>query len=98
VHVLGKGCVSGLLDRAHTSAVMPPEKANDIVNSPEFMSFFDRSTKLIERALNEKYDVAIDYAATDHEEECACVCACACACACVCVCVCDCLLVARQQR
>eukprot|EP00048_Salpingoeca_helianthica_P015098 m.225045 g.225045 ORF g.225045 m.225045 type:complete len:597 (-) comp16604_c0_seq1:186-1976(-) len=49
--------------------IMPIEKANDILNSPEFLQFFDRSTKLVERTLNEKYDVAIDYAATDNEED-----------------------------
>ncbi len=48
---------------------MPTEKANDLMNTPDFQSFFDRSTRLIERALNEKYDVTVDYAATEKEEE-----------------------------
>lgn len=53
---------------SHVS-VLPPDKASEVINSQDFQTFFDRSSRLIERALNEKYDVAVDYAATDKEEE-----------------------------
>lgn len=33
----------------------------EIINSDEFMDFVDYSTKIVERALNEKYDFMIDY-------------------------------------
>ena len=49
-------------------AALAPEKVAEIIGSTDFQSFFDRSTRLIERALNE-YDVAVDYAATEEEEE-----------------------------
>lgn len=50
-------------------AMLLPEKAAEILSSPDFQTFFDRSTRLVERALGQKYDVTIDYAATDGDED-----------------------------
>ena len=50
-------------------SALAPEKAAEIVNSPDFQSFFDRSSRMVERALNQKYDVTINYAEADGEEE-----------------------------
>lgn len=49
--------------------VLPPEKASEVMNMPDFQSFFDRSSRIIERALNQKYDVAMDYASTDRDDD-----------------------------
>jgi hypothetical protein len=36
----------------------------------DFMAFFERSTRLLERALNQPYDFAVDYSARGDDERC----------------------------
>ncbi|KAK9456861.1 putative cytoplasmic dynein intermediate chain [Dipodascopsis uninucleata] len=42
---------------------------SEVVRLPEFSDFVHRSTKVIERALNEDYDILTDYAAWTTEQE-----------------------------
>ncbi|KAI9199746.1 WD40-repeat-containing domain protein [Polychytrium aggregatum] len=44
------------------------EERRAIISSEQFMEFFDQSSKVIERALNEKYDYLIDYSITNEGE------------------------------
>ena len=41
---------------------LAPEELNAVTNSNEFLDFVERSSKVIERALDEEYDVLADYA------------------------------------
>lgn len=40
-----------------------------IINTAEFQSFFDRSSRIVERALNEHYDVAVDYTMNTEDKD-----------------------------
>jgi dynein intermediate chain len=40
---------------------MTEEERNTILSAPEFFDFFDHSTKIIQRALNDNYDYVLDY-------------------------------------
>ena len=44
---------------------MDENERKTVITSDQFMDFFEKSTKLIERALNEKYDYLMDYADND---------------------------------
>ncbi len=48
---------------------LSPEEAASVMNTSDFLSFFDRSSKLVERVLNVKYDPLVDYSANDDEGE-----------------------------
>ena len=55
----------------HTHArgtVMPAAQAAQVMGSDGFQEFFDRATRVVERALCEKYDVTVDYSGNDDEE------------------------------
>ena len=41
---------------------LAPQELNAVTNSKDFLDFVDRSSKVIERALDEEYDVLADYA------------------------------------
>ncbi|KAK5174084.1 uncharacterized protein LTR77_001164 [Saxophila tyrrhenica] len=41
---------------------LAPEELNAVTNSNDFLDFVDRSSKVIERALDEEYDLLADYA------------------------------------
>jgi dynein intermediate chain len=43
------------------------EELNAVTSSDDFMDFVERSTKVIERALDQEYDVLADYALGDHQ-------------------------------
>ncbi len=45
------------------------EEKQQIMASEDFQKFFDRSTRVIERALSEKIDMFTDYAGGDDEQE-----------------------------
>ena len=47
---------------------MSAEQQDKIVASDEFMTFFDRASRLVERALSEPSDILFDYAAGSGEE------------------------------
>jgi dynein intermediate chain len=44
------------------------EEKNSILTSDEFVDFVDYSTKVVERALNEKYDFMKDYTLLQDED------------------------------
>jgi hypothetical protein len=48
-------------------AELSDTQVSQILGTSDFQSFFDRSSRIVERALNEHYDVAIDY--TQNEED-----------------------------
>ena len=48
--------------------VLNNDEANAVTASSEFLDFVDRSSKVIERALDEEYDVLADYALDGLEE------------------------------
>ena len=47
--------------------VLEESEKNAILNSEQFLDFFDHSTRLIERALSTKYDILTDYRIGDEE-------------------------------
>lgn len=49
------------------SILLNEERAAAIMESESFQTFFDRSTRLVERALNQPYDFAVDYAGGDDQ-------------------------------
>lgn len=46
-----------------------PEEAKEILNSDDFHDFFDKTTRIVERALNQPYDPTVDYAANDQADK-----------------------------
>jgi len=44
------------------------EERRSILQSDAFLEFFDKSTKIVERALNEPFDILIDYAAAQDDD------------------------------
>jgi dynein intermediate chain len=49
--------------------VLLSERVQEIVSSSDFLSFFDRSTKLVECALCAPYDVFVDYSQEDGSND-----------------------------
>ena len=45
------------------------EEKLQILHSEEFMTFFDHSTRIVERALSEHVDMFFDYSGRDLEEK-----------------------------
>lgn len=48
---------------------LAPEELNAVTSSNDFLDFVERSSKVIERALDEEYDVLADYALHSREAE-----------------------------
>lgn len=48
---------------------LQPEELNAVTSSNDFLDFVERSSKVIERALDEEYDVLADYALQTREAE-----------------------------
>lgn len=48
---------------------LAPEELNAVTSSDDFLDFVERSSKVIERALDEEYDVLADYALQTRDEE-----------------------------
>lgn len=48
---------------------LAPEELNAVTSSDDFLDFVDRSSKVIERALDEEYDVLADYALQSRHAE-----------------------------
>ena len=44
-------------------------QVQQIMSAPDFQSFFDRSSRIVERALNERYDVAVDYTLSEEDKD-----------------------------
>ncbi|KAJ3305711.1 hypothetical protein HDV03_001119 [Kappamyces sp. JEL0829] len=44
-----------------------PNEASILVTTDAFQSFFERATKIVERALNEDYDIFTDYSIKQHD-------------------------------
>jgi hypothetical protein len=55
------------------SHLLPSElnenQVSQILGTPDFQSFFDRSSRIVERALNERYDVAVDYTQSEEDKD-----------------------------
>lgn len=54
--------------------VVPPkdlseEEKMQLLHSEEFMTFFDRGSRIVERALSERVDVCFDYSGRDLEDK-----------------------------
>eukprot|EP00041_Stephanoeca_diplocostata_P031236 m.968728 g.968728 ORF g.968728 m.968728 type:complete len:428 (+) comp23918_c1_seq5:123-1406(+) len=45
------------------------EQKTEILSQPDFQSFFDKSSRMVERCLNFKYDPTVDYAYNEKEGE-----------------------------
>lgn len=61
-------CVCDLYPTAPPHELTEEEKLQ-ILHSEEFMTFFDHSTRIVERALSEHIDVFFDYSGRDLEEK-----------------------------
>lgn len=48
---------------------MTDEQAAEEISEANFVDFFDKASRLVERALHQPYDVLIDYAAQPDQEE-----------------------------
>ena len=59
-----------LLPVCHSFAVieLTEEEKQQIINSEDFARFFDRSTRLIERAMSEEVNIFTDYTGGDGED------------------------------
>lgn len=57
----------------HTHTALPHELTEEeklqILHSEEFITFFDHSSRIVERALSEHIDVFFDYGGRDPEEK-----------------------------
>ena len=54
--------------------VVPPKELTEeekmhLLNSEEFMAFFDRGSRIVERVLSERVDVCFDYSGRDLEDK-----------------------------
>lgn len=45
------------------------EEKQQILHSEEFLSFFDHSTRIVERALSEQINIFFDYSGRDLEDK-----------------------------
>jgi dynein intermediate chain len=50
----------------YLSELTEEEKTN-IVTAPEFLDFIEQSSKIVQRALNDKYDYIRDYAVSGED-------------------------------
>jgi dynein intermediate chain len=46
-----------------------PEEKSELLQSEEFFQFIERSSKIVERALDEDYDILVDYASELQDKE-----------------------------
>ena len=53
----------------HGTAFSEDEKAQ-ILQSESFLAFFEKTTKIVERALHEPFDILVDYAAAVDQDRC----------------------------
>ena len=44
-------------------------QVSDILGSDSFLAFFSRTSRIVERALHDNYDVAVDYTYNDTDAE-----------------------------
>lgn len=57
-------------ERLRDPTEMPPEEQRKVIESPAFQEFFTKSSRIIERALNQSsYDITIDYANDTKDDE-----------------------------
>jgi dynein intermediate chain, cytosolic len=54
--------------RKHRSRTLKPDALDDVTSSVEFLSFVERSSKVIERALDEDYDLLADYTISNTQD------------------------------
>ncbi|KAI8923149.1 WD40-repeat-containing domain protein [Entophlyctis helioformis] len=63
------GILHGIAGITAKVAELSEQERSTLLASETFIDFFDRSTKVIERALTEDYDILVDYTATVEEDE-----------------------------
>ena len=66
VHVVNED--ESCLKSAVTVIELSDEQKEHILNSGEFSKFFDKATRLMERALCETVDITFDYSGAEAEE------------------------------
>ncbi|KAJ3120892.1 hypothetical protein HK098_004183, partial [Nowakowskiella sp. JEL0407] len=62
-----KSSVEVLITKFSENKLTEPEQKK-ILSSPTFLTFFEKSSKFVERALNEKYDILVDYYENKNEK------------------------------
>ncbi len=61
--------VSSSAQPRHPLRTLTSDEAHAVTSSDDFISFLERSTKVIERALDDDYDLLVDYSTShDHED------------------------------
>eukprot|EP00126_Sphaerothecum_destruens_P006123 Sdes_comp19226_c0_seq1m10127 len=58
---------SSEVGKPHAIPALSESEIEVIMNSENFHKFFSRTSKLVERALNQPYDITIDYEKSSHE-------------------------------
>ncbi len=56
------------LTSPHPTALSDAQ-VSDILSSDSFLAFFSRTSRIVERALHDNYDVAVDYTYNDTDAE-----------------------------
>lgn len=54
---------------ADTPKELTEEEKLQVLHSDEFLSFFERGSRILERALSEQVDVCFDYSGRDLEDK-----------------------------
>ena len=49
-------------------AELTAEQVKEIVETSDFQAFFDKTSRLVERALHQPYDPLVDYGAVDDSD------------------------------
>jgi hypothetical protein len=49
-------------------AELTADQLKEIVDSSDFQAFFDKTSRLVERALHQPYDPLVDYGAVDDSD------------------------------
>jgi dynein intermediate chain len=63
IEAVMQGSISACIpdSEIHTCAELTEEERTSIVTAPEFLDFVEQSSKIVQRALNDKYDYIRDY-------------------------------------
>lgn len=61
------GAVGGPVKENFPARTLSNEELNAVQNSDDFLHFVERSTKVLERALEQEYDILADYAVGGHD-------------------------------
>jgi dynein intermediate chain len=63
IEAVMQGLISACIanSKTYTCAELTEEERTSIVTAPEFLDFVEQSSKIVQRALNDKYDYIRDY-------------------------------------